>query len=245
MKLSDLKGNNPPMVLIYGAAGAGKTALVTQAKDCFVFDFDNGLRTCITLKDKFYERRQQIEFEQYIDEVNESMQLVDPKYPKFRKKLLEVIKDDKYKTIVIDSLTGLTRSITLFVMSTTGNPFAVPKIQHYGMMINELETILTILRSSKKLVLITAHEMLVETDEEALIRIMSITKPHGMNRLPFQFDEVLYATTRRRAGNKIDYIVSGRATRALVARTRTSFREDFVHNEEGLDGLLKKINYEM
>jgi archaellum biogenesis ATPase FlaH len=60
-----LKTNKPPVILIYGPAGTGKTALISQASNGYCFDFDNGMLTAAKLKDKFFDSRQNIEFDIY------------------------------------------------------------------------------------------------------------------------------------------------------------------------------------
>jgi len=223
---------------LYGPAGSGKTALVSQASGGYLFDFDDGMRTALTLKDKFTEARQKIEFDIYID---------DPKkpdaYQRARKKLLDFQTKTPFDAIVVDSLTGLCRAIQLHVLSCSGNLFAQPKIQHFGMMVNELESMLTILRSLKVPVLVTAHELLADVDGSTVVRILSATKSHGANKLAWLFDEVLYCKARRKGQGKKDYIVTGEATESILARTRSGLTKDFVHNDVGLVGLLERIGY--
>jgi len=245
MKAADLKTQNkPPNLLFYGPAGSGKTALVSQAYKGYMFDFDDGMRTALTLNDKFTKYRQSLTFDTYVDE----NPLQPTAYMNAKKKLLEIGKaissnQWQFDACIIDSLTGLCRAAQLHVMACSGNALAQPKIQHYGMIVNEVESILTILRSFKVLTLVTAHEMLVETDTGTLIRIMSATRPHGMNKLPWLFDEVLYTKVIRRGQGKSDYIVSGRSTSAIVTRTRSGITDDIVHNEEGLQLILEKAGY--
>ena len=246
MRAKDLlEINRPPTMLIYGPAGTGKTAIVSQAVDGYMMDFDDGMRTALTLNDQFTPLRQSIEFDLFVDE--------DPmaprKYLEAKTKLLQISDDVRrgkwpYKAIVIDSLTGLCRAAQLFVLGTSGNSMRQPQIQHFGQIVNEVESIFTILRSLKVLVLVTAHEMAVETDNGMLIRIMSATKPHGMNKIPWLFDEVLYAKTRMKGGNKPnDYIVSGKSSSSISTRTRSGITSDIVINDIGLAGLLDFTKY--
>jgi len=230
-------------MLIYGPAGSGKKALVAQAKDGYLFDFDNGMRTCLTLNDKFTHLRQEIEFDTYVDEPPSA----PTAYMRAKQKLLSWKNDRsnlKYKAIVIDSLTGLCRAIQLFVMAnSSGGMDSQPQIQHWGMMVREVESVFTLIRSMKLLILVTAHEMLVETDTTTLIRIMSATRPHGMNKIQWLFDEVLHSKVRVRGQGKIDYIISGRPSSALAVRTRSGITGDVVVNDIGLEGLIKKTGF--
>ena len=243
MKALDLLNmNKPPSILLYGAAGTGKTALTSQAADGYMFDFDGGMRTALTLKDKFTVLRQAVEFDIYVDE--------DPQKPtayiNAKNKLMDVFVTGKhsYKAVIVDSLTGLCRAAQLHVMGLSGDSMRTPQIQHYGQIITEVESVFTILRSLHILTIVTAHEMVVETDTGNLIRIMSATKPHGMNKLQWLFDEVLYTKVRQKGQGLVDYIVSGRATSSIAVRTRSSINSDIVVNDIGLSGFLKLVGFD-
>jgi len=232
--------------MLYGPAGTGKTALVAQAAKSYLFDFDGGMRTALTLKDRFTPLRQAIDFDTYIDS--------DPMKPSSfvvaKRKLIEIaglVNAGKWDHdgVILDSLTGLCRSVQLQVVSmgANGNALGVPQIQHYGMMVNEVESILTILRSMKCLVIVTAHEMLVETDDDTLIRIMSATRSHGMNKIPWLFDEVWHSYTKALGQGKYSYNVTGQGGRTVMTRTRCGIGELNV-GELGLYETLKKLEYE-
>jgi len=245
MKPKDLlKKRNFPSILIYGSAGVGKTQLVSQAKDAYMFDFDDGLRTITTLNDKFFERRNEIEFDTYTED--------DPFKPKgwlaAEKKIIELSSSSakgtlSYKTIIIDSLSGLCNSIQLHVMASTGDPFRKPQIQHWGSMVNIMEKTLTILRSLKCLLLVTAHETNLEVDGNTLIRPLSITQKHSINKLMWLFDECWNMKTRPAGANKSKYIISTRSTSSIAARTRSNLPYEVDITDIGLEGLLKMIDY--
>jgi len=248
MKALDLKKQNkPPNILFFGPPGGGKTGLASQAAGGYLFDFDDGMRTALTLNDKFTPLRHSIEFDTYVDK--------DPENPRAyldaKKKLLQIRAELSkgtwpYDACCIDSLTGMCRAIQLHVMkcSKWTNSFAKPDQNSFGFMVNEVESILTILRALNVLTIVTAHEMLITTDDGSmLIRIMSATKPHGMNKLPWLFDEVLYTKARRRGQGRKEYIVSPFVPDSS-ARTRSSLNEDIIHNETGLACILKQVGYE-
>ncbi len=247
MKALDLLTRDEPLsILFFGSAGSGKTALVSQiGSDGYLFDFDRGMRTAITLQDKFTPLRQSVEFDIYVD-TNPAQPTA---YLKAREKLNQLVslssqKKLPYKYIALDSLTGLCRAVQLHTMFTMEhNAFAVPHIQHYGVMVNEVESVLTLLRSLGVTILVTAHEMLLETKEGDLIRIMSVTRPHGINKIPWQFDEVLYTKAKPRGQGKMEYTVTGAHTMSIgSARTRSGLISDVVHNEIGLAGLLAMMS---
>lgn len=246
MKAKDLlKENRPPSILLYGPPGTGKTGLVSQiGSSGYLFDYDRGMRTALTLKDKFTEHRQAVEFGEYVDDSVSSPSA----YLKSKTKLMELQglatrNQLPYTAIAIDSLTGLCRAIQQYVMSCAGNALAPPQIQHWGQIVNEVESILTIIRSFKILVIVTAHEMYIETETGNMLRPMSATQKHSANKLTWLFDEVLYTKIRRKPQNKVDYIVTAEPSAFSVVRTRSGLGCETVINDEGLEGLLKKMSY--
>lgn len=246
MKAPDLKTKNkPPSIMFFGPPGGGKTALISQMSGGYILDCDDGMRTALTLKDKFTPLRHSVEFDTYVDEDPENPDA----YLALKKKLLDIrtlhaAGKWPYNGIGIDTLTGMCRSIQLHVMKNSKwqNALAKPDQNSFGFMVNEVESILTILRSIKILTIVTAHDMLVPVGEEMLIRIMSATKPHGMNKLPWLFDEVLYTVARRAAGNNRNYVVSPFVPGSCT-RTRSSLVDDITHNDIGLQGILDKLDY--
>ena len=252
MKANDLV-NKPPKILIYGPAGCGKTGLVSQASKGFMFDFDDGMNTARTLKDNFSSLRQSIEFETYRD--------TDPSKPvlwmKAKEKLLkfsELCANNKmpYNAVIVDSLTGMAQSIQNQIMANAGKPLGKPEIQHYGMIVSEVENALTVLSSLKNiLVILTAHEMPVlskkgstghpEEDRYQYVPLCVGTKL--ADRLPWMFDEVWYADVDT-IGGKTQFSVSGKSSAFNRSRTRSGFNKPFVHNTGGLVELLKTIHYD-
>ncbi len=246
MKPADLlELKNYPSILIYGPAGTGKTALVSQAPKAYLFDFDNGMRTAALMDDKYTSLRLQCEFDTYMDK--------DPfnptAYMAAEKKLEEFQKlsmQDKlpYDFIIIDSLTGLAKCLQLQVMMLAkSDPFAKPFIQDWGTLVNTTEKILTILRSLKCTLLVTAHEVMIDVDGSTLIRPLSVTKDHGKNKLAWLFDEVLHTKLVAAGMGKWDYKITGQSTLSILARTRSTMTEDILINELGLKGVLERIGY--
>lgn len=250
MKATDLK-NEYPNILIYGSAGTGKTALVSQASRGYMLDFDGGMMTAKTLVDSFSGARKSMEFDTFVDE--------NPEKPRAwmaaRKKLQSIVKECqagtwKYDALVIDSLTGLIKAATLHVMSCVGDIFMKPRIQDYGSIVQEAEIALTMMRAVKTLRLTTAHELVVEKIEEKkitptvdYITPMSATRRHSIGKLMWLFDEVWYATIQRGAANKIDFVIDAKPATSHKCRTRSNLPGNVVHNEIGLVGLLEKVGY--
>jgi len=244
MKATDLlKENKPTNILFYGRPGTSKTALVSQAAGGWLADFDDGMLTAATMNDKFSPLRNAIEFDRFID----AKPAAPEAYMRFKSELMKIVNQVaagnwKYDCIIIDSLTGLCKAVRLYVMSLSGGAFKIPQIQHWGQMVNEVETVLTMCRALNVLVLLTAHEMAEESGDR--ISIHSMTKNHGVNGIPWLFNEVLYTRVKPAGAGKFNYIVSNMPSDKYVTRTRSSIVGDVVHNDVGLYGVLKKVGYD-
>ena len=251
MKPKDIK-NKPPNILLYGPAGSGKTALVAQASGGYLLDFDDGMQTAKSMDDKFRSIRHEIEFDTYVDE--------NPAKPHAwldaRKKIQSVVKlvqDGKwpFDAFIIDSLTGMARSIQLHVMGCAGDAYKKPEIQHWGSMVQEMETALTMIRAIKVLRMTTAHELLVErTAEKSLVPVvdyitpLSVTRKHSIGKLMWLFDEVWYTSLKRAAQGKVHFVVDAKPATSHRCRTRSGLTQDVIMNEIGLVGLLKTIGFD-
>ena len=251
MKAADLeKMNKPPKILIYGAAGSGKTALVSQARNGYLFDFDEGMRTALKLKDDYYDDRMNIEFDEFRDK--------DPGKPvgwiTAKGRVLEISsqiahKKFPYDAVIIDSLTGLAQAVQNQVMAQAGKPNGKPEIQHWGMIVSEIENILTILTSLNTLVMITAHEVPVLTRKGSLghpeedvhaMRVLCAGKKLP-EKLPWMFDEFWHADSKT-VGGKSKFTLSGIKTTYIQARTRSGFTK-CEHTKLGLKGVLDLVGY--
>jgi len=245
MKPTDLlEQRNWPSILMYGPAGCGKTLLLSQAKNCYVFDFDDGMLSAAKHKDKFTPLRHQCEFDIYKDD----NPLSPKKWLEFEQKINQLAEQSskgklEYDCIAIDSFSGLCQSVRYHVMNLSGGPFEKPQIQHWGTMVNIVEKVLTILRSLKCLLIVSAHEMAIEVSGTNLIRPMSVTEKHGMNKMMWLFSEVWHMKVRPAGPNKHKYIISAHSTDAIAARTRSNITADIDFTDIGLEGLLAAIEY--
>ena len=245
MKAKDLLTlRNYPSILLYGPAGSGKTALASQASNSYMFDFDSGMRTAATLDDKFTHLRHECEFDTYVDMKPES----PTQWMAAVKKMQELSKLSSvgqlpYDCIIVDSLTGMIKALRLQSMYLAGDSFKKPQIQHWGDMVNETEKMLTIMRSLKCLLIVTAHEMSIEVDKTNLIRPLSVTGKHSLNKLAWLFDEVLHTRLKPAGGGKHKYTISGSSTSSIMARTRSGMTEEIDATSLGLADILTKIGY--
>lgn len=246
MKAQDLvKNKYPPKILTYGAGGTGKTALFAQAVEGYLMDFDGGMRTALTLEDSFSPLRREIEFDIYKE--------TNPQKPsawlKAKAKLMDIMdkcskKQWPYKALVIDSLSGLAEVAQNQVMSQCGKSMGKPEIREWGLIVSEVENAISIIKSLPVPVFMTAHELPVQLADGT--NIMKILAPGNKlpAKIPTWFDEIWYAKTRQGGGNRTSYIVSGRKTSSIEARTRSGMNKDFDHTTCGLAGLLNELGYE-
>lgn len=245
MKPKDiLTSNRPPVILIYGPAGTWKTSLVSQLSGAKLYDFDDGMLTAAKLKDKFFDARQLIDFDIYrdVDPLNPTM------FHKFRVNLVNYATQVRagtwpFDAQILDSLTGLCAANKLSVMKNMkGDALAKPTIMHWGSMVHEIESVLTMLRSMNVLTIITAHVNIEEIDEANMMFPMSVTKKHGNNKLMWLFDEVWYASIQPEGQNTYSGYIQGNSTFSIKARTRSGIGK-IKHNDIGMVGLLEKVGY--
>jgi hypothetical protein len=217
-----------------------------------MMDWDEGMLTAANLKDKYFDLRNQIEFDVYKEKNFKNPVM----WMKAKAKLMEI--SDlcfrgkwPYDALVIDSITGMAQAIKLYVMHLSGKgvdgaALAMPMQNNWGLMVAEMEAAMTIICSLPCLVLVTAHETSIEVGSgdtaETMLRVMGITRNHS-DKLPWTFDEVWYTRSLRAPKNEIDFIVSGKPSSSVVTRTRSGFTTDIKHNDIGLTGVLAKIGY--
>jgi len=257
MKAQDLiKQNYPPSVLIYGPAGTGKTALVSQLSRGYMFDFDGGMRTALSLKDKFFDVRNAIEFDIYKDENPYKPR----RFPDAMNKIMDIVQQCsqgkwEHDACIIDSLTGMCRASQLFEQHAQGDPFKTMQIQDWGKLVNDVEKMLTLLRSLKVLVVCTAHvdflekprmnamgKPIIGETEITDVFPSSATKKHGLKNLAWLFDEVWIAEKKPAGGGKWNYRINGEGDDVRIARSRSGLKT-IVHNEEGMVGLLERMGF--
>ncbi len=246
MKPKDLlTTRNYPSILVYGPAGTGKTALVAQAPDAYMLDFDDGMRTAAILEDKFTPLRHECEFDTFIDEnpLTPTIWKKDVENKITELRTLSALGKLPYKTIIVDSLTGMCKCMQMAIMSANGGSFVPPKIQHWGMLVAGLEKALTILRSLRCVLVVTAHEISIDVDNNNLIRPFSITKNHSLNKLAWLFDEVFHTSVKQMPQNKIQYQLTSRPTTSILARTRSSTIGTLDLATSGFAEILEKIGY--
>ncbi len=211
-----------------------------------MFDFDGGMLTAATMEkhkiDKFYDERK-IEFDIFKDQTPAA----PTAWLRAKEKILKFSslcanKRLEYDAIVVDSLTGMAVAAQHQIMAQAGRPLGKPEIQHYGLIVSEMENMLLVLMSMNVLLLLTGHAMPITIDEVVRMQVLCVGQKLP-SKMPWMFDEVWYAKSKAAAQGKINYILTGRSSSSIRCRTRANFGQDVIHNDIGLVGVLEKIDY--
>jgi len=243
MKVKDLK-LHPPKILLMGTFGSGKTALSTSAGlGTSVIDLDNGLRTCMTLEDKFSKQRQDIDVKVCWEE-NPDKALAFSKAKSFVMAAAEACRQNKYdgKILVLDSYTTLAEGALRSVMRVNGMLGKVPQIQHWGQCFFELESLLAQLRSLPLVVIMIAHCRRVEIEGQASFEIATPGQKLP-EKIPSYFDEV-WCMRIKGSGSQKKYLIQTQGTSVIPCRTRGNL-SDMTDADLGLKEILKRLGYDL
>lgn len=239
-KLKDLK-RTPPKILLYGVAGTGKTAFaLTGGSLVEVMDFDQGLTTGLTLDDDFKSARGEVEVSSFLD-TKPSVATAFSTAKAHLLKIANLANAGKYepKILVIDSLTSMADAALRYILA---NSTAVKvEIQHWGLAFTEIENFLNVARSMPVVLVLIAHVMSVEVDEQVKEQI-DIPGKKLPNKVTRYFDEIWYAKVRNLPQNKRDYLLQTKPTSSILCRSRNGI-EDGLSMNLGLIKILEKMGY--
>lgn len=253
MKAKDLKSSDPK-ILIYGPAGTGKTALVSQASGGYLFSFDSGgMQTALNLQDEFTKYRHSIEFDEFVDTNPDRPSA----YRKFKEKLFSFVQQlqrdkDKfpYDALVVDSLTAMGQAAMREVMANVGRTpsksgvaMQGPEIQHWGLAIADLRNMITLLTSLPIMILVTSHDIIQEENDGSVKKRPNALGSKLPSELPPYFSEVWLASVKVKPQRKFDFTVSWMPSSTYETRTRTGVMQELSVVSLGLRGILKEIGY--
>lgn len=261
MKIGDAK-LSPPKLLIYGPAGAGKSALMyTLGARIKVFDFDRGWNTALKLQDEHTKRRQEVELAGPVID-GQPMGYVDanPKSPKawfaFKTDLIALAGSiqssggkSPYQAYGFDSLTTMFECALRFIMGNGGDSFGAPQIQHWGLAFTEVLNMMSIIRTLPGVVVLIAHEQRdvikrtpTDKDGQQIIEI-GIPGKNMPGKIPSYFDEFWYMDTVPGVGNKLERRLQTCKDMLVGARSRLCLPNG-TETKDGLEAILKKCGYE-
>jgi len=242
MKLEDLKFQ-PPMILLAGDYGSGKTAFsLTVGSRGYIIDVDNGLRTGMTLKDKFSEARRQVEVKPCWEEKTERA-VAWGKVKETLKTVVQLVRAGKfdYDVLILDCFTTLCDLCMRQMLQSSGILGKNPQIQHWGLMNMELMNVLWSLKSLDITVVMLAHTRNLETDSgmKACLAIPGKALPP---LIPPFFDEVWRIQSRRASQGKFIRTLQTMSSPEFSAKTRFNV-EDKTLVDDGLPEILKRMGF--
>jgi hypothetical protein len=219
MKVGELQ-SLPPKILIYSRAGLGKTGLaLTLGGRALYHDLDDNLEVAFGLDDQFREDRMSVEVKQFLDR--------DPKkasaFNKFKAAVKSVCADCNagkfaYDAYVVDSLTSVAHAAQNQIMSNSSKIESNPEIQHWGLIITEIERIVTWIRALPIPVFILAHEMTFVSDDVAEVHI-SMPGQKLPGKITRMFNEIWYIRARAVGGGVTELYVQTVPTKTITCRS--------------------------
>jgi len=189
IKMSDINRVDTYLrVLVYGPAGAGKTEFSGSfPRPIWIADFDGKYKPLVGQKD--------IDVTSY--STPDILRSPDV-FRQFKKDWREVSKDDRYKTMVLDSLTSFdTINLKYFCSLSKGGIEETPTLSVYGDQSNYYSFFFSELKGVTKNVVITAHEFYNVDGDSGIHNILPlITGKSILAKLPSQFEELWYLERR-------------------------------------------------
>ena len=206
-------------VMLYGDFGVGKTTFATTfPKPILFFDIDDRHQT--------YAGVEGIEYETYKD---------TGRRPKAFKQFMDDLKkyqeDSKYKTVVLDSISALTKILKYDIIGRVGTSTAANEgltLQQWGQVTERMEEIFEILRGYDTHTVIISHPQMFQDEISGEIKTLTMLIGKKFpQKAPIFFDEIYQCfTERNRDTDREEYLIRTQSTRRDPARTSMNLRDE-------------------
>lgn len=244
MLLKEMKSINPPHILVYGEPGSGKTILgLSGGSSVLCIDIDGGLRSGLTLQDKFTNQRLEVEVKDCVEH--------NPKRPTAFDKAVSYIesfaKSPSKPILMIDSLTMLSEACIAKVSFENNRLGKSLYEAHWGIIIRHMENLIWTLKAIPVVVYMSAHQMYYEVPTEGENNLTKTTVMISGKKLPSKiiasFDELWYLKPRN-IGSKVEIEIQAFSSSLVTARTRSQLSLGIL-TSEGLVSILRRIGYDL
>lgn len=211
MKLNELKGDGSLKLVLYGDSGTGKTCfMTTMPGPIWVADFDEKISSAAQyLKEVDPKKLDQIDYENFGYAATNGGLRVFKKFEATLGALEASVKDGKFKfgTVVIDSLTSMSRALMQDVMQDSPGTKRVapgtPCLQDYSVFGNRFIPIISRVKALPCNVLCIAH-VKTEKDEATGVTTCEPMMQGQLSKvLPVMFEEVYRSYIESKDGARI------------------------------------------
>lgn len=208
-------------IMIYGDNTTGKTVCaMTAPKPLLILDIDNRPQTYAGMED--------VDFEIYSNSGSSATAYRDLSSTL---RTLSRDKNLKYKTIVLDSTTGLLDIITDDLLGLTGSGSGAHEgldLKHWGTVDERYRKLFGILRALDCITIAISHEQMFkdELTGEITYATMHVGKKIA-KKAPGYFDEIYRAFTEKdRRTKEVSYLLQTQRDRKYPARTSFNLRDE-------------------
>lgn len=243
--LEEALQKTPPKILGYGPPGNWKTSFyATWGSVSEIIDLDGKLLPLWKLNDQFTAERKAV----YVTPCYDRNPQVPSAFEAFKARVFQIADlcvNNKYdkKILIVDSLTSAGEHAMRKILgpSAINRPMPVNVTQaQWGLAINELENMLTVLKSLPICVIVIAHELTEVVDEITKTKIWALGAKLP-NKLPVGFHEIWY---HRMVGGGADRHAALQTLASNVTATTRGGLPDNFDVRKGLREALKIIGYE-
>lgn len=163
-----------------GDSGSGKTRLLHKYPDLYVCDFDNGLQSLDETGVEYH-------YDEYYDEPGET----PTAWANFVEEIKAWRKEPKHETFAVDSFTRAVQRCLKHIMAKWGRGVKAPQIDHWGLIIDDIHTVLGYLSTLKCNVVVNCHYQMLR--DEVTGEVFYLPSVYGKDlpgQIPTYFNDV-------------------------------------------------------